>query len=309
MSEALSLIASSKHHVQQLAHRRGLGHLFDRLEVDRVVVAAGHLLQALVFLDLLDDVLNALVMAGVQPLDGRHHVGLGRDRPLDLGAQKHLQAVERRRVLRLRHRHRQALVFLVLRDRHDLVGGRHALVDQLGQLGRDRDVGQLDHLHPELLAQRLQDLVFLDQPHAHRDLAQQLGAGTLLLLDHLPEGFLVEVTHVDHDRAESSGHLSELSVVSGQWSVVSGPLPVIGLSDGQNSDASRVVSRDGPTILPPYEAGAGITPITECSACREPDTMRDPMQGVSSTADKTAMNSQAFIKQSIEAADDRSRPV
>ena len=118
------------------------------------------------------------------------------------------QAVERRRVLRLGHRHRHALVFLVLRDRHDLVRGRHALIDQLGQLGRDRDVGQLDHLHAKLLAQGLHHLVFLDQIHPNRHLAEQLRARALLLLEHLPQGFLVEVTHVDHDRAESSRHVN-----------------------------------------------------------------------------------------------------
>ena len=59
---------------------------------------------------------------------------------------------------------------------------------------------------PELLAQRLEDLVLLHQAHAHRHLAQQLGAGPLLLLEHLPQGLLVEVAHVDHDRAESSRH-------------------------------------------------------------------------------------------------------
>ncbi len=162
--------------------------------------------EALVLLDLLDHVLDALVVAGVEPLDGRHHVGLGGDRPLHLDAQEHPQAVERRGVLRLGHRHRDALVFLVLRDRHDLVSRGHALVDQLGHLGGDRHVGQLDHLHAKLLAQRLEHLVFLDQTHPHRHLAQQLGAGALLLLEHLPEGFLVEVAHVDHDRAESSRH-------------------------------------------------------------------------------------------------------
>ncbi len=204
---SLVLDRQEQHHVQQLAHRRGLGHLFDRLEVDRVLVAPGQRRETLVLLDLLDDVLDALVVAGIEPLDGRHHVGLGGDRPLDLGREKHLQAVERRRVLRLGHRDRQALVFLVLRDRHDLVRRRHALIDQLGELGRDRDVGQLDHLHAKLLAQGLHDLVFLDQIHAHRHLAQQLRARALLLLEHLPQGFLVEVTHVDHDCAESSRHV------------------------------------------------------------------------------------------------------
>jgi hypothetical protein len=50
--------------------------------------------------------------------------------------------------------------------------------------------------------------VFLDHAHAHGHFAQQVGAGTFLLFQHLPKGFLVEVTHVDHDRAESSSHLS-----------------------------------------------------------------------------------------------------
>ena len=95
-------------------------------------------LQALVLLDLLDDVLDRLLVAGVEPLDRRHDVGLGRDHPLDLDAQEHPQAVERRGVLRLGHRDRDALVLLVLRDRHDLVRRRHGLVDQLGQLGGDR---------------------------------------------------------------------------------------------------------------------------------------------------------------------------
>ena len=145
-------------------------------------------------------------MAGVEPLDGRHHVGLGGHRPLHVDAQEEPQAVERGGVLRLGHRHRDALVFLVLRERHDLVSRGHALADQLGHLAGDRHVGQLDHLHAELLAQRLEHLVFLDQPHPHGDLAQELAAGPLLLLEHLPEGFLVEVAHVDHDRAESSRH-------------------------------------------------------------------------------------------------------
>ena len=42
--------------------------------------------------------------------------------------------------------------------------------------------------------------------------------GPLLLLEHLPEGFLVEVAHVDHDRAESSRH-SSLSVRTRSWTV------------------------------------------------------------------------------------------
>ena len=138
MSEALSLIASSSTMFRSL--RTGAASAISSIASRSIVFSLrpGQRRQALVLLDLLDDVLDALVVAGVEPLDRRHHVGLGRDRPLDLGAQEHPQAVERRRVLRLGHRHRDALVLLVLRDRHDLVGRRHALVDQLGQLGRDR---------------------------------------------------------------------------------------------------------------------------------------------------------------------------
>ncbi len=44
----LVLDRQQQHHVQELAHRRGLGHLLDRLEVDRVLVAAGQLREALV---------------------------------------------------------------------------------------------------------------------------------------------------------------------------------------------------------------------------------------------------------------------
>ena len=44
----LVLDRQQEHHVQQLAHRRGLGHLLDGLEVDRVLVAAGKLGEALV---------------------------------------------------------------------------------------------------------------------------------------------------------------------------------------------------------------------------------------------------------------------
>ena len=68
------------------------------------------------------------------------------------------------------------------------------------------DVGQLDHLHAELLAERLEHLVLLDQAQPDGHLAEQLVAGPLLLLEDLPEGVLVEVAHVDHDRAESSRH-------------------------------------------------------------------------------------------------------
>ena len=223
----------------------------------------------LVLLDLLDDVLDALVVAGVEPLDGRHHVGLGGDRPLDLRAQEHLQAVERGRVLRLGHRDRQALVLLVLRDRHDLVGGGHALVDQLGQLGGDRDVRQLDHLHPELLAQRLQDLVFLDHAHAHRHLAEQVGAGAFLLLEHLPEGLLVQVTHVDHDRAESSRHLS---VVRGQWSVVRGQLSVV------SCQLSVVV------VSCPMSVVRGQLSVVSCS-CKQPIGPSSPCRPRQRTTD------------------------
>ena len=66
----------------------------------------------------------------------------------------------------------------------------------------------------------------------HRDLAQQLRPGPLLLLEHLPEGFLVEVPHVDHDRAESSRHV-ELSVVSCPCaqgpSVIGSPAGLVGV--------------------------------------------------------------------------------
>ena len=107
-------------------------------------------------------------LPGVEPLDRRHHLALGGDHPLDLDPQERPEAVQRRRVLRLGHRDRDALVLLVLRDRHDLEGRRHRLVDQLGQLGRDGHVAELDHLHAELLAQRLEDLVLVDQARAGR---------------------------------------------------------------------------------------------------------------------------------------------
>ena len=188
MSVALSLMASSKHHVQQLAHRRGLGHLLDRLEVDRGLVPAGKLGEALVLLDLLDHVLDGLVMAGVEPLDGGHHVGLGGDRPFHVHAQEEAQAVDRGGVLRLGHGHRDGLVFLVLRDRHDLVSRGHALAHELGHLGGDRHVVQPDHLHAKLFAECLEHLVFLDEAHPHGDLAQELAAGALLLFENLPEG-------------------------------------------------------------------------------------------------------------------------
>ncbi len=61
---------------------------------------------------------------------------------------------------------------------------------------------------PSCSPKRLEDLVFLDHAHAHGHLAQQIRARALLLLEHLPEGFLVEVTHVDHDRAEFSRHVT-----------------------------------------------------------------------------------------------------
>jgi hypothetical protein len=78
-------------HVQKLAHRGGLGHLFDRLQVDRVLQAApGQFREIFVLLDLLDDVLDALVVARIEPLDRGHHVWLRGDGSLDLGAQKHL---------------------------------------------------------------------------------------------------------------------------------------------------------------------------------------------------------------------------
>ncbi len=171
-----------------------------------VRVPVGKLRQALVLLDLLDHVLDRLVVAGVEPLDGGHHVGLGGHRPLHVHAQKEPQAVDRGRVLGLGHGHRDALVLLVLRQRHDLVSGGHALAHQLGHLGRNGDVVELDHLHAKLLAQGLEHLVLLDHAHPHRDLAQKLGAGALLLLEQLPEAVLVEVAHVDHDRAKSSRH-------------------------------------------------------------------------------------------------------
>ncbi len=206
----LVLDRQQQHHVQELADRRGLGHLLDRLEVDRVLVAVRELREPLVVLDLLDDVLDRLLLAGVEPGDRRHHVRLGRDHRLDVDPEERLDAVQGRRVARVAHRDGDALVLLVLRDRHDLERRGHRLVDQVGQLRRDRHVAEPDHLHPELLAERLEDLVLGDQAHPGRHLAEQLAVGSLLLLEDLPEGVLVEVAHVHQDRADSTSHETTL---------------------------------------------------------------------------------------------------
>ncbi len=78
----------------------------------------------------------------------------------------------------------------------------------------------------------------LTSPMRTATLPSSSDAGPLLLLEHLPEGFLVEVTHVDHDRAESSCHWSD---VRGQSAVVrvespSGQTAIESGCDGESID-------------------------------------------------------------------------
>ena len=144
---------------------------------------------------------------GVEPLDRRHHLGLGGDHPLDLDAQERSagcrassgfcgSAIATVTLL--------SFLFCEIGTTLNAV----AIVSLTSSVSSAGIVivGQLHHLHPELLAQRLQDLVLLDQPHADRHLAEQLAVGPLLLLEDLPEVLLVEVAHVHQDRAESSRH-------------------------------------------------------------------------------------------------------
>ena len=70
-------------------------------------------------------------------------------------------------------------------------------------LGRDRRVGQVDHLHAHLLGQRLGQLLVGDQAHLLGDLAEHLAGLLLLLLQQHLQLVVVDEAQVDQNLTDA----------------------------------------------------------------------------------------------------------
>ena len=67
-----SLVANrcEQHEIDQFPHRSGIGHFFDRFQVDRRLVAIGVLLKPLIGLNLPDHITDGFLLTNVKPFNG-----------------------------------------------------------------------------------------------------------------------------------------------------------------------------------------------------------------------------------------------
>ena len=96
-----------QHHVQQLAHRRAIGQRFDAGQINgtaRADCCCDGLFQFGVFLQLTQDVLDAVCLARVVDIQSTHHFALGGHHEPDVVSKEVPQLVLNRQVLRITSR-------------------------------------------------------------------------------------------------------------------------------------------------------------------------------------------------------------
>ena len=198
----LVLDRQQQHHVDQLADGAGI----DQLVLAADVVLAGEDVEFLVVLGQFPEhVLDGIFLVGVVRGNALLDVLHVRHRAADVKSQEVAEIVQGGHVVRGAHGDGQQVV--LQRDGHDLVDLGHRLGHQFQHLGRDGGLAEIHHRHAPLLGQSLGHLLVGAQLQPDGGLSEDFAGRLLLLLAHVPELLLGEVSEVDQDLSDAScGH-------------------------------------------------------------------------------------------------------